>query len=96
MRPKKSPRRHVYKGYKETLYHARMRPNQPIFTPSKRSISSKPGLYRLLEVEGDPIEEWFRVIRGDGSMPLSNFDYVAPLTEMVLLGALAQRIQTNH
>jgi hypothetical protein len=37
-----------------------------------------------------PIEEWIAAIKG-GPAPGSNFDYAAPLTEMVLLGALAQR-----
>ncbi len=81
-------------GSKETLYHAGMRPNQPILTPSGRFKAMKPELDRmdrLPEVGGGPIEEWFRAIKGNGPMPLSNFDYAAPLTEMVLLGALAQR-----
>ena len=37
-----------------------------------------------------PIGEWFDAIK-NGGMPGSNFDYAAPLTEMVLLGAIAQR-----
>ena len=81
-------------GSKETLYHAGMRPTQPILTPSGRFKALKPELDRmdrLPEVGGGPIEEWFRAIKGDGPAPLSNFDYAAPLTEMVLLGALAQR-----
>lgn len=76
---------------KETLYQAGMRPNQPILTLSGRFKALKPELDRmdrLPEVGGGPIEEWFRAIKGDGPMPLSHFDYAAPLTEMVLLGAL--------
>jgi hypothetical protein len=38
-----------------------------------------------------PIEEWLRAIKGEGPAPGSNFDYAAPLTEMVLLGVLAHR-----
>ncbi len=81
-------------GAKETLYHAGMRPNKPMLTPSDRFAAAKPELDRidrLPKVGNGPIEEWFRAIKGDGPMPLSNFDYAAPLTEMVLLGALAQR-----
>ena len=51
---------------------------------------------RLPEVEGGLIEEWFRAIKGNGLMPLPNFDYAAPLMEMVLLGALAQQTRTNN
>ena len=42
-------------------------------------------------VEGGPIEEWLRAIKGDGRTPGSNFEYAAPLTELVLLGTLAIR-----
>lgn len=83
-------------GSKKTLYHAGMRPNQLILTPSKRFESLKPELDRLPEVEGGLIEEWFRAIKENGPMPLFNFDYTAPLTAMVLLGALAQRTRTNN
>ena len=38
-----------------------------------------------------PIEQWMRVIKGEEKETGSNFDYAAALTEMVLLGALAQR-----
>ena len=41
--------------------------------------------------KGGPIKEWFRAIKGEGPMPGSNFDYAVPLTEVVLLGAIAQR-----
>ncbi len=44
---------------------------------------------KLPSIRG-PIEEWLTAIKG-GPMPGSNFDYAAPLTEMVLLGAMAQR-----
>ena len=75
---------------KETLCHARMRPTQPILTPSGCFKALKPELDqldRLPEVEGVSIEEWFRAIKGDVLMLLSHFDYAAPLTEMVLWGA---------
>jgi predicted dehydrogenase len=81
-------------GTKETLYHAGMRPTTPMLTPSGRFAEMKSELNkidRLPEVGDGPIEEWIRAIKGEGPMPLSNFDYAVPLTEMVLLGALAQR-----
>jgi len=81
-------------GTKETLYHEGMRPTRPRLTPSARYEARKDELDqidRLPEVGAGPIEEWIRAIKGEGPMPLSNFDYAVPLTEMVLLGAMAQR-----
>ena len=42
-------------------------------------------------VEGGPLQEWIRAIKGRGPAPGSSFDYAADLTEMILLGAMAQR-----
>ncbi len=42
-------------------------------------------------VEGGPWAEWIAAIKGDGPMPGSNFDYASRLTEMILVGVLAQR-----
>ena len=39
---------------------------------------------------GDPFQEWIAACKG-GPRPGSNFDYAAPLTEMVLLGNVALR-----
>jgi predicted dehydrogenase len=81
-------------GTKETLYHAGMRPESPMITPEARFMEKKGELRQIekLPPVGDgPIEEWLRAIKGEGPAPGSNFDYAAPLTEVVLLGALAQR-----
>jgi predicted dehydrogenase len=81
-------------GTKETLFHAGMRPESPMLTPAARFMEMKGELRKIekLPPVGDgPIEEWIRAIKGDGPMPGSSFDYAAPLSEMVLLGALAQR-----
>ena len=40
------------------------------------------------------MDEWVHAIKND-TLPLSNFDYSASLTEMALLGCLAQRFNTN-
>ena len=40
-------------------------------------------------------QEWADAIKGDGPMPGSNFDYAAGLTEMTLLGVMAQRFNTR-
>lgn len=42
-------------------------------------------------VKGGHYREWTDAIRGDGPAPGSNFDYAADLTEVALLGVLAQR-----
>jgi predicted dehydrogenase len=46
-------------------------------------------------VEGGPMAEWLRAIKGDGPMPGSNFEYSARLTEMAALGVLSQRFNTR-
>ncbi len=46
-------------------------------------------------VEGGPRAEWFAAIKGTGPMPGSNFEYSARLTEMSLLGVMAQRFNTR-
>jgi len=40
-------------------------------------------------VEGGPIEEFVRAVKGEGPKPGSNFDYAAPMTEVMLLGIIA-------
>ncbi|MDZ8120027.1 Gfo/Idh/MocA family oxidoreductase [Pontiella agarivorans] len=42
-------------------------------------------------VKGGPHAELMRAIKGDGPEPGSNFDYAGPLTEVALIGVLAQR-----
>jgi len=41
-----------------------------------------------------PVEEWVHAIKND-TLPLSNFEYGASLTEMAVLGCLAQRFNAN-
>lgn len=80
-------------GSKETLYHGDMRPTSPRITPDERFNEVKPQLKqipRLPNAVGGPIEEWFHAIKG-GPAPNSSFAYAADLTELVLIGALAQR-----
>ncbi len=45
--------------------------------------------------EEAPQEEWINAIKGDGPMPGSSFDYSARLTEMALIGVMAQRLDVN-
>ena len=44
--------------------------------------------------EEGPVEEWVDAIK-DNSLPGSNFDYAAELTEMALIGVLAQRFASK-
>lgn len=80
-------------GSKETLFHSGMRPTSPQILPTSRYMEIKGKLKnipKLPSIKGGPIGEWFSAIKG-GPMTGSHFDYAAPLTEMVLLGAIAQR-----
>lgn len=45
--------------------------------------------------ENDPQGEWVRAIKNEGPMPGSTFEYGADLTEMALVGVLAQRFHTT-
>ena len=80
-------------GSKETLFHPGMRPASPQITPTERFKELRGELTNIPRLPSGgpgPIEEWFAAIKG-GPAPGSPFDYAAPLTEMVLLGAIAQR-----
>jgi predicted dehydrogenase len=45
--------------------------------------------------EDNPFKEWLDAITGNGPEPGSNFDYASNLTELVLLGALAERFNAR-
>jgi predicted dehydrogenase len=80
-------------GSKNSLMHPGMRPRSPRIIPEgkRRELREELADIEPLPSGGrGPIEEWFTAIKG-GPAPGSPFDYAAPLTEMVLLGALAQR-----
>ncbi len=81
-------------GTKETIYHAGMRPNSPMLTPGERFMEMKGSLAKIEKLPSlgnGPIQEWMRAIKGEIPAPGSPFPYAAALTEVVLLGALAQR-----
>jgi len=81
-------------GTKETIYHAGMRPNSPMLTPGERFMEMKGTLSKIEKLPSlgnGPIQEWMRAIKGEIPAPGSPFSYAAALTEVVLLGALAQR-----
>lgn len=81
-------------GTRETLYHGDMRPTSPELTPSAHFAEMKAELKKIDRTEPlgkGPIDEFYRAIKGEIPAPGSSFDYAAKLTEVVLLGALAQR-----
>jgi predicted dehydrogenase len=45
--------------------------------------------------EEDPQAEWLAAIKGEGALPGSNFEYSSRLTEMALMGVMAQRTNTR-
>ena len=53
----------------------------------KRNLPAK----TIPRVKGGPFQEWIRAIKDEGPLPGSNFDYSARLTEMSLVGVMAQR-----
>jgi predicted dehydrogenase len=60
-----------------------------------REWTKNPPSETLPRVDGGPFREWLRAIKGEGQEPGSNFSYGAKLTEIVLLGVLAQRFNTR-
>ena len=49
-----------------------------------------PEKYPRVKFRG-PHQEWIHAIKGEGPEPGSNFSYSAPMSEVALLGVLAQR-----
>ena len=71
-----------------------LRSNNPRFANKDRMRAFKESggvAQKYKRVEGGPFVEWIRAVKGEGPEPGSNFDYAAPLSEVCLLGALAQR-----
>ena len=75
------------------------RPNQPRLLVSEEEWTdfkqNMPSQTIPRVGEEDPQGEWVNAIKGDGPMPGSTFDYASDLTEMALVGVLAQRLHLN-
>jgi predicted dehydrogenase len=69
----------------------------PVILPAelRKEWKEKPPAETIPRVEGGPFREWLRAIKGEGPEPGSNFNYAANLTEIILLGVLAQRFNTR-
>jgi predicted dehydrogenase len=63
--------------------------------PLRKQWQADPPKQSIPRVEGGPFREWLRAIKGTGPEPGSNFSYSANLTEIILLGVLAQRFNTR-
>jgi predicted dehydrogenase len=65
--------------------------NDAVWQDFKRSLPPK----TIPRIKGGPFVEWLHAIKGEGPMPGSNFDYSARLTEMALVGVMAQRTRSD-
>jgi hypothetical protein len=63
--------------------------------PLREQLQDNPPAETISRIEGGPFREWLRAIKGTGPEPGSNFSYSARLTEIILLGVLAQRFNTR-
>lgn len=76
-------------GDKGVIYDPSEKCASPRLLPESRMREAKLPAKTLPRVPGgDPFREWINACKG-GPVPGSNFDYAAPLTEMVLLGNVA-------
>ena len=70
------------------------RSNNPRFSMKEQMVEFKKNggvPEKYARVVGGPHQEWIRAIKGEGPECGSNFDYAAPMSEVALLGVLAQR-----
>ena len=61
----------------------------------RQEVQAKPPPELIPRVAGGPFREWIGAIKQTGPEPGSNFTYAARLTEIILLGVLAQRFNTR-
>jgi len=62
---------------------------------ARKEWEAKPPAESIPRVNGGPFREWLNAIKQTGPEPGSNFTYSAKLTEIILLGVLAQRFNTR-
>ena len=78
-------------GDKNTIYSPGMRPKEPRLVDNWQDLQHHLPPKTLPRAVGNPVAELFAAIRGEIDKCGSNFDYAAPLTEIVLLGTIANR-----
>ncbi|MEM1221943.1 MAG: Gfo/Idh/MocA family oxidoreductase [Verrucomicrobiota bacterium] len=82
-------------GDKNTLYAPGMRPTSPRLVKDWLELRRNLPPKTVPRAVGNPVKEIITAIRGDIPQCGSNFAYAGPLTEVVLLGTLANRFQTR-
>ena len=82
----------VYKGEK-TIATTNHRSDSPrlVDLDEMRALNKLKLPEKYPRVEGGPVKEFVLAIKGEGPIPGSNFDYAAPMTEVMLLGIIAAR-----
>lgn len=79
-------------GNKGVIAHNN-RPNSPRLYPEEYWQDFRKNLppKTFERIKGNQVDEWVRAIKDEGPEPGSNFDYASRLTEVGLLGVLAQK-----
>jgi hypothetical protein len=79
-------------GSRETLLTGG-RPDSPALLSEAANLELRKNLppKTIPRIKGGHTTEWLDAIKGNGPMPGSNFNYASALTEMVLLGCIANR-----
>ncbi|NJL19547.1 MAG: hypothetical protein HC901_04750, partial [Bdellovibrionaceae bacterium] len=80
-------------GDKNTLYSPSMRPTSPSLVKNWQELRRNLPEKTIPRAIGGPVREVIGAIRGEIEKPGSNFDYAVPLTEVVILGTIANRSQ---
>ena len=83
----------IMSGDKTSLMTGTRPDNPRLLLPTEEwdAFRNNPPAPTIDRIEGGPWGEWIAAIKGDGPTPGSSFDYASELTEMILLGVLAQR-----
>ncbi len=84
-------------GEKKSLMTGARPENERLLVPEEEwlAFNENPPTPTIPRIGTGPQLEWINAIKGDGPMPGSSFDYASDLTEMVLLGALAQKTNAS-
>lgn len=78
-------------GDKNSIYSPGMRPTSPRLIKDWMELRRNLPEKSIPRAIGGPIREVIGAIRGEIDKPGSNFDYAVPLTEIVILGTIANR-----
>ena len=82
----------IYKGEKTVVYTNHRSDQTRLWDDDEmRELNKKKVPEKYPRVEGGPVAEFVRAVKGQGPKPGSNFDYSAQMTEVMLLGIIACR-----